>query len=149
MSKKISKGDVVLAKDLTEDYWGSEIEYERVKGVKTTLVLKKHQAVHATTLVELFPEEAPPNYCVFANHDTKVTILTPPWARYPERPRRMGTIIQVDGDSTRTYVVDYYGNIISLMNAGYVSWDSLKSTAIRNGWGVRAYDPPAFGEEEA
>lgn len=56
MSKKISKGDVVLAKDLTEDYWGSEIEFYSAPGLKATMVLKKSRVMYSNTMAHLFPE---------------------------------------------------------------------------------------------
>ena len=143
MSTKIRKGDVVLAKDLTEDYWGSEIEFERVKGVKTTLVLKKRHEIHANTIVELFSEESPPNYCTYANHDTEITILTPPWGHHPEKPTEMGTIIQTEGEPVYTYVVDYYGDILSLLSAKHVPWDDVKRNADTLGARILVSKPTA------
>lgn len=147
MSKKIRKGDVVLAKDLTKDYWGSEIEFERVKGVKTTMVLKKHHGIHANTIVELFSEESPPNYCTYANHDTEVTILTPPWGHHPEQPTEMGTIIQIEGGPLDTFVVDYYGDILSLVSAKHVPWDYVKRNADAQGAKILISKPTASYED--
>ena len=141
--KKISKGDVVLAKDLTEDHWGSEIEFYRLPGLKTTMVLKKHQSVHENTIINLFPEGAEGDFCTFVLAETDVTILTPPKPNHPEKPTEMGTIIQTEGDPSATCVVDYYGDILSLLNANHVTWDSVKSHADARGSKILVSKPTA------
>ena len=143
MSKKIRKGDVVLAKDLTEDYWGSEIEFYRVPGLKSTMVLKKHQAMYANTIIDLFPEGDVDGFytCVLAG--TEVTILTPPSGHHPEQPTEMGTIIQIEGEPVYTYVVDYYGDLLNLTSAKHVPWDDVKRSADVQGSKILVSKPTA------
>ena len=143
MSKKIRKGDVVLAKDLTWDYWGSEIEFYRVPGIKSIMVLKKHQTVYGNTLIDLFPEGDVHGVYTDVLAETEVTILTPPWGHHPEKPTEMGTIIQTEGDPSATCVVDYYGDILSLLNANHVTWDSVKSHADARGSKILVSKPTA------
>lgn len=147
MSTKIRKGDVVLAKDLTEDYWGSEIEFERVKGVKTTLVLKKHRGYYENTMTYLFPEAGEEDFFTFVAADTELTILTPPWGHHPEKPTEMGTIIQVEGYPSSTCVVDYYGDILGLHSGRHVIWDSLKRIADAHGSKIIVFKPTASYED--
>lgn len=129
MSKKIRKGDVVLAKDLTKDYWGSEIEFYPVPGLKSTMVLKKHRASYKNGFIDLFPEGGKGDFYTCALVETEVTILTPPWGRHPEKPTEMGTIIQIEGDPDSMCVVDYYGGILSLESADHLTWDTVKRNA--------------------
>lgn len=143
MSTKIRKGDVVLAKYLTEDYWGSEIEFEQGPGLKSTMVLKKHRAMYANTIIDLYPEGGLDDFyrCVVAG--TKVTILTPPKTSHPEKPTEMGTIIQIEGEPICTYVVDYYGDVLNLWSAKHVPWDVVKSTADAGGSKIIIHKPTA------
>lgn len=143
MSKKIRKGDVVLAKDLTEDHWGSEIEYSTEVGIKYTMVLKKHRASYENELTYLFPEGGEGGAFTFALPDTGLTILTPPWGHHPEQPTEMGTIIQIEGVPSATYVVDYYGDILSLESASHFTWDSVKRLADRQGARIIVSKPTA------
>lgn len=143
MSKKISKGDAVLAKDLTEDYWGSEIEYSTAAGIKFTMVLKKHQSVYENTIINLSPEGAEGDFCTSVLSETDVTILTPPWGHHPEQPTEMGTIIQIEGDPSATCVVDYYGDILSLLSAKHVPWDDVKRNADDRGAKILVSKPTA------
>lgn len=143
MSKKIRKGDVVLAKDLTEDYWGSEIEFYRVPGIKSTMVLKKHRAGYENMIVDLFPTGGEGDFCTFVLAYTDVTILTPPSGQHPEKPTEMGTIIQIEGEPLYTCVVDYYGNILSLLNSTHVPWDNIKRIADSHGAKIIVSKPTA------
>lgn len=143
MSKKIRKGDVVLAKDLTEDYWGAEIEFYRIPGLKSTMVLKKHQVGHENTIINLFPEGGEGDFCTFVLAGTEVTILTPPWGHHPEKPTEMGTIIQTEGEPVYTYVVDYYGDILNLLSAKHVPWDDVKRNADDKGAKILVFKPAA------
>ena len=109
MSKKISKGDVVLAKDLTEDYWGSEIEYSTEVGIKYTMVLKKHRAAYENMIIDLFPRGGRDGFYACALADTEVTILTPPKPNHPEEPKGLwSTVTWEDKD----------GRGIAVLNAG-------------------------------
>lgn len=143
MNKKIRKGDVVLAKDLTEDYWGSEIEFYQMPGLKSTMVLKKHQTMYENTIINLYPEGDTGDFytCVLAGTD--VTILTPPWGHHPEKPTEMGTIIQIEGDPSATCVVDYYGDILSLWSASHFTWASVKNRADVQGSKILVSKPTA------
>ena len=143
MSKKIRKGDVVLAKDLTKDYWGSEIEFYPVPGLKSTMVLKKHRASYKNGFIDLFPEGGKGDFYTCALAETEVTILTPPWAHHPEQPTEMGTIIQTEGEPVYTYVVDYYGDILSLLSAKHVPWDDVKRNADDKGAKILVSKPTA------
>lgn len=143
MSKKIRKGDVVLAKDLTEDYWGSEIEYSTSAGIKSIMVLKGHQAVYDNTIIDLFPKGGRDGFYASAMADTEVTILTPPWGHHPEKPTEMGTIIQVEGQPVYTYVVDYYGDILSLVGAHHIPWETVKNRADDKGAKILVSKPTA------
>lgn len=143
MSTKIRNGDVVLAKDLTEEYWGSEIEYSTAAGIKFTMVLKKHRAVNENTIIDLFPEGNVDGFSTFVLADTEVTILTPPWGHHPEQPTEMGTIIQTEGEPEYTYVVDYYGDILSLLSAKHVPWDDVKRNADDKGAKILVSKPAA------
>lgn len=147
MSKKIRKGDVVLAKDLTEDYWGSEIEFYRIPGIKYTMVLKKHRAMFENEIIDLFPEGGEDGYFTFVLPYTDVTILTPPWGHHPEQPTEMGTIIQIEGYPANTYVVDYYGDILGLVGANHVPWDGVKRLANEKGAKILIFKPAASHED--
>ena len=143
MSKKISKGDVVLAKDLTEDYWGSEIEFYLVPGVKSTMVLKESRVMYSNTTTFLFPEGGEGDFYTCALAETEVTILTPPKTNHPEQPTEMGTIIQIEGQPLFTYAVDYYGDILSLWSAKHVPWNSVKYLADIHGAKILVTKPTA------
>lgn len=143
MSTKIRKGDVVLAKDLTEDYWGSEIEFYQVPGLKSTMVLKKSQVMYSNTMTFLFPEGGEGDFYTCALAETEVTILTPPRPNHPEKPTEMGTIIQTEGEPVYTYVVDYYGDILSLLSAKHVPWDDVKRSADDKGAKILVHKPTA------
>jgi hypothetical protein len=143
MSTKISKGDVVLAKDLTEDYWGSEIEFEKWPGVKSIMVLKRHRASYENTMIDLYPEGGENRAFTFVGVYTEVTILTPPWGHHPEQPTEMGTIIQIEGDPDSTCVVDYYGDILSLESANHLTWDTVKRNADILGAKILVHKPTA------
>ena len=143
MSTKIRKGDVVLAKDLTEDYWGSEIEFEQGPGVKSTMVLKKHHAVYVGEFTDLYPVAGETAYFITVGFDTELTILTPPWGPHPEQPTEMGTIIQIEGEPSATCVVDYYGNILSLISASHFTWDDVKRNADEQGAKILVHKPTA------
>lgn len=147
MSKKIRKGDVVLAKDLTEDYWGSEIEFYRLPGLKSTTVLKKHQVGHENTIINLFPEGSGGDFFTSVAAGTEVTILTPPWGLHPEQPTEMGTIIQIEGAPGSTCVVDYYGDILNLTSAKHVPWDDVKHSADVQGSKILVSKPTASYED--
>ena len=143
MSTKIRKGDVVLAKDLTEDYWGSEIEFAQSPGIKSNMVLKKHRGYYENTMTYLFPEAGEEDFFIFVAADTEVTILTPPWGHHPEKPTEMGTIIQIEGEPVYTYVVDYYGDILSLVGANHIPWDDVKRSADVQGSKILVSKPAA------
>lgn len=143
MSKKIRKGDVVLAKDLTWDYWGSEIEFYRLPGIKSIMVLKKHQTVYGNTLIDMFPEGDVHGVYTDVLAETEVTILTPPWGHHPEKPNEMGTIIQIEGQPVYTYVVDYYGDILSLVSAKHIPWGDVKRSADIQGAKILVHKPTA------
>ena len=145
--KKISKGDVVLAKDLTEDYWGSEIEFEQAPGVKSTMVLKMHRAMYDNAIVRLFPEVGSNGIYISVVDDTEVTITTPPWAHHPEKPTEMGTIIQIEGEPAYTYVVDYYGDILNLLSTKHVPWYTVKRSADVHGAKILVSKPTASYED--
>ena len=143
MSKKIRKGDVVLAKDLTEDYWGSEIEFYQIPGIKSTMVLKEHRTVYENTVIDLFPEGNVDGSFTSVLAGTDVTILTPPWGHHPEQPTEMGTIIQIEGQPVYTYVVDYYGDILSLVGAHHIPWETVKNRADDKGAKILVHKPTA------
>ena len=143
MSTKIRKGDVVLAKDLTEDYWGSEIEFAQSPGIKSNMVLKKHRGYYENTMTYLFPEGGTDGFSTCVVADTEVTILTPPWGHHPEKPTEMGTIIQIEGEPVYTYVVDYYGDILSLVGANHIPWETVKNRADDKGAKILVFKPAA------
>ena len=147
MSKKIRKGDVVLAKDLTEDYWGSEIEFYRLPGIKSIMVLKKHRAMYENTIIDLFPEGDADGFYIGVLARTEVTILTPPWGHHPEKPTEMGTIIQIEGEPAYTYVVDYYGDILNLLSTKHVPWYTVKRSADVQGSKILVSKPTASYED--
>ena len=147
MSKKIRKGDVVLAKDLTEDYWGSEIECSTAAGVKYAMELKKHKGRDENTIIDLFPKGDVDDFSFGVLAGTEVTILTPPWGRHPEQPTEMGTIIQIEGQPVYTYVVDYYGDILSLVSAKHIPWETVKNRADDKGAKILVHKPTASYED--
>ena len=125
MSKKIRKGDTLTVGDLTDAHLGAEIEVETLVGITYRFTLGGFGNDWYSQKTLWTPKARVGSF--YPN--TEVTILTPPWAHHPEQPTEMGTIIQIEGEPAYTYVVDYYGDILSLLSAKHVTWDDVKRNA--------------------
>ena len=143
MSKKIRKGDTLTVGDLTDEYLGAEIEVEALVGITYRFTLgalgddwysQKELWSPKVRVGGFYP-------------NTQVTIITPPWGRHPEQPTEMGTIIQIEGDPDSTCVVDYYGDILSLVGANHIPWETVKNRADDKGAKILVFKPTASYED--
>lgn len=139
MSKKIRKGDTLTVGDLTDAHLGAEIEVETLVGITYRFTLGGFGNDWYSQKTLWTPKARVGSF--YPN--TEVTILTPPWAHHPEQPTEMGTIIQTEGEPVYTYVVDYYGDILSLLSAKHVTWDDVKRNADDKGAKILVSKPTA------
>lgn len=108
MSKKIRKGDVVLAKDLTEDYLGAKITTNQEPGLRASLLFIKHLDEYPFVSVYLFRDNGRIGFYTMLLDETEVTILSLPW-RYPEEPKGLWSTVTWE---------DKEGREIAVLNAG-------------------------------